>query len=140
MEYAVKQNPALDGFFRTEWDKKLPLSSIQTRPHKPSYQLSAQDSLMKLVFEPFGSLANPTHFVLCEAQINLYKERLWSADSALMNPKVYEEALTDGVTGAVPSSVFLSAIRLVSIKSVLIAVVWLIFSVDIRRLQLYEWS
>lgn len=138
MEYAVKQDPALAGFFRTEWEKKLPLSSIKTRPHKPSYQLSAQDSLMKLVFEPFGSLANPTHFVLCEAQINLYKERLWSAESALMKPKVYEEALTDGVTGAIPSSVFLSSIRLVRIKSVLIAVVRLILSVDIWRLQLSE--
>jgi hypothetical protein len=137
MEYAVKQNPTLDAFFRTEWNKKLSSSSIQNRMHKPSYKLSGQDSLMSLVFEPFGSLANPTQFVLCEAQINFFKERLWAAKNELMDPKIYEEALADGVTGAVPSSVFLSAIRLVSNKKsvcILIATARLILPVDIWRL------
>lgn len=135
MEYAVKQKPTFDAFFRTEWNKKLPPSSIQNRIHKPSYKLSGQDSLMSLVFEPFGSLANPTQFVLCEAQINFFKERLWAANKELMDPKIYEEALTDGVTGAVPSSVFLSAIRLVSDKKCLsIAIARLTIPVDIWRL------
>lgn len=132
MEYAVKQDSTLDAFFQTEWDKKLSSSSIQDRKHKPSYKISGQDSLMSLVFEPFGSLENPTQFVLCEAQINFFKERLWGAKKELMDAKLYEEALADGVTGAVPSSVFLSAIRLVSNeKSALIATAPLILPADI---------
>ncbi|KAF2996724.1 hypothetical protein E8E13_005955 [Curvularia kusanoi] len=112
IEYAVKQNPALDGFFKTEWSKKRSDTSIQNRPGKPSYKLDGQDSLMALVFEPFGSLQNPTHFVLCESQINLFKERIWGAEKALMDKKLYEAAVKEGMTGAIQSSVFLSAIRL----------------------------
>jgi hypothetical protein len=135
MEHAVKQNPTLDAFFQTEWNIKLSSSSIQNRKHKPSYQLGDQDSLMRLVFEPFGSLANPTHFVLCETQINFFKERLWAAKNDLMDAKLYEDALTDKVIGAVPSSVFLSAIRLVSTKkSTSIATPCLNFFLDIWRL------
>ena len=113
MEFAVKQNSALDVFFRNEWSKKLSPTSIASRKSKPPYKLTKQDSLMALIFEPMGSLGNPKNFVLCEQQINLYKERLWSADKALMKPVVYDDAVENAMKGAVPSSDFLSALRLV---------------------------
>jgi hypothetical protein len=113
MEFAVKQNAALDTFFRNEWSRKLSSTSIASRKGKPPYKLAKQDTLMSLVFEPMGSISNPTNFVLCEQQINFYKERLWSAKKALMESEVYVATVKNAMKGAVPSSDFLSALRLV---------------------------
>ncbi|KAL1641723.1 hypothetical protein SLS61_009997 [Didymella pomorum] len=117
MEFAVKQNSALDTFFRSEWSRKLSATSIAARKGKPSYKLTKQDTLMALIFEPMGSISNPTNYVLCEQQINLYKERLWSAKKALMEPETYKETVKNAVKGAVPSSDYLSALRLVNVMA-----------------------
>jgi hypothetical protein len=113
LEYAEKKDSSLLSFFRTKWLAPLNPSDIKGRPHKPPYPIAKQDSLSLLVFEAMGSFKNPTHFVLCESQLNSYKERLWSRKQ-LMATADYDEAVAGAVDGSMPSSVFLSSLRLVS--------------------------
>lgn len=116
MVYATKADKDLDDFFRNKFVKPVPGPlTIANRPNPPTYALGTdppRDSLMKLVFEAMGSTINPTDFVLCEAAINSYKMRVWSLKEP-MDSKVYDAALADAMTGAVPSADFLSALRLV---------------------------
>lgn len=116
MLYATKQDKTLDAFFRNKFVKPVPGPlTISNRPNPPSYKLGtnpARDSLMRLVFEAMGSTINPTDFVLCEAAINSYKMRIWSLKEVMVIDN-YETALEDAMVGAVPSSEFLSALRLV---------------------------
>lgn len=116
MLYATKADKTLDAFFRNKFVKPVPGPlTVAKRPNPPPYKLGTdppRDSLMRLVFEAMGSTINPTDFVLCEAAINSYKMRVWSLKEP-MGGGVYDLALADAMSGAVPSADFLSALRLV---------------------------
>lgn len=114
MQYADQKDPTLGTFFRTHWQRSL--TGISTRRHRPTYKLGTtplRNTLERLVFEAMGSTANPSDFVLCDDEINNYKKRLWAREN-LMAPGRYTAAVQEAMTGAITSSEFLSALRLVS--------------------------
>lgn len=117
MVYATGKDKTLEAFFRNKFVKTVPGPlTVEKRPNPPTYKLGtdpARDSLMRLVFEAMGSTINPTDFVLCESAINSYKMRVWSLKDP-MGVGVYDSALNEAMAGIVPSSDFLSALRLVS--------------------------
>ncbi|XPS98960.1 hypothetical protein M3J09_008147 [Ascochyta lentis] len=69
-----------------------------------------QTTINDLVFEALGSNNNRDDFVLCEEEINGYKARIWNQKNA-MAPAKYKKAVTDGVSGATGSNVYLSGLR-----------------------------
>jgi hypothetical protein len=116
MVYTTQKNKTLDAFFRNKFVKRFsgPMT-VANRPSPPNYKLGtnpARDSLTLLVFEAMGSTNNPSDFVLCESAMNTYKMLIWSLKDP-MGVKVSDQALADSMVGAVPSSDFLSALRLV---------------------------
>lgn len=117
MLFATGKDKTLDAFFRNKYVKPVTgTTTIANRPGKPGYTLGTappRDSLMRLVFEAMGSTPNPADFVLCEQQINSLKARVW-ATKQLMSPGDYDAIVDDAMLGAIPSSTFLSALRLAS--------------------------
>jgi hypothetical protein len=143
-KYAEAQDKALVTFFQNEWDKSRKQSIVEGRTKKPRYfdkQIKAgvrpkRLSLNLLVFEAFGSTINPDDFVLLESAINLYKMELWSLKNPMTDTK-YKKAYMNAMSGAGPSSVYLSAIRTVGLVS-LLRFLWSLISTGICGLQLSE--
>jgi hypothetical protein len=76
--------------------------------------MGQRQTLNDLAFEALGSSFNRQDFVLFEKELNSFKERLWSR-SEPMASKEFSKLLSAAITGALPSSYFLSALRSVSI-------------------------
>ncbi|KAL1600775.1 hypothetical protein SLS60_007163 [Paraconiothyrium brasiliense] len=114
MEYAIEKNAKLEPFFQNHWTQRVgQISLIRKRSPRPAYRLGTRpprDSLGSLVFEALGTTHNPTNFVLCSREINMFKEHLW-AQKNLMGLDLYNTSLTEAMEGIVPSSVFLSGLR-----------------------------
>ena len=70
----------------------------------------ARLSLNQLVFEALGSTINWEQFVLLDDEINLAKKLLWSKQNPMGLGK-YKTAYTLALTGARPSSDYLSGLR-----------------------------
>ena len=103
-------------FFTTWWNEDLDATQVAARPNKPSITMGDQTTINNLVFEALGSNNNREDFVLCEEEINGYKASIWNQKAA-MAPGRYKKAVTDGVSGATDSNVYLSALRSVSVSS-----------------------
>lgn len=121
-KYAKAQDSTLGAFFQNEWEKPRTQSLVEGRTSKPKYfdsQIKGgvrpkRLSLNQLVFEAFGSTINPSDFVLLESEINSYKMELWSLKNPMDEIK-YRGAYKNAISGARPSSDYLSAIRMVSL-------------------------
>jgi hypothetical protein len=70
---------------------------------------------MRLVFEALGTASNPYDLVLCEQQINSLKAGVW-LKKEIMATRAYGEIVDHVMEGGLPSSTFLTAIRLVSVN------------------------
>lgn len=73
-------------------------------------------SINALVFEALGSNSNRKDFVLCERQINAYKEALWSEENPMEagdSTSRFEKLVEKANLGEIPSNEYLSAIRTV---------------------------
>lgn len=114
MNTVVKKDSKKTPFFATWWNKELDPTTVAARPNKPSITMGDQTTINNLVFEALGSNNNRDDFVLCEEEINGYKARIWNQQNA-MAPTRYKKAVTDGVSGATNSNLYLSALRSVSI-------------------------
>lgn len=106
----AKADPKLKTFFETWWNKELDPTVVASRPNKPLITMGDQKTINNLVFEALGSNNNREDFVLCEEEINGYKARIWNTKNP-MAPGKYKTAVTDAVTGATDSALYLSALR-----------------------------
>jgi hypothetical protein len=120
IEHAIGRNPNLATFFLNRWNEELPQNQIDQRRYKPNIMFGKdRKSLNALVFEALGSKLNKKDFVICEREINAYKERLWSGKSPMGAGKptaTFEKLVTAANLGKVPSNQYLSGIRTVSIS------------------------
>ena len=78
--------------------------------------MGKRQTLNDLVFEALGSSFNRKDFVLFEKELNSYKERLWSG-SQPMSKVDFGGVLDAAISGALPSTYYLSALRSVSQSS-----------------------
>lgn len=102
-----------DSFIQDHWTEKFVATKVASRTHKPTIPMGKRQTLNDLVFEALGSSFNRADFVLCDKEINSYKERVWSADSP-MNDDTLKDYIKFAISGALPSTYFLSPIRTVS--------------------------
>jgi hypothetical protein len=114
MQTAAQKDSKQKTFFATWWNKELDPTTVAARPNKPPIAMGDHTTINNLVFEALGSNNNRDDFVLCQEEINGYKARIWNQNNA-MAPTKYKKAVTDGVSGATNSNVYLSALRSVSI-------------------------
>jgi hypothetical protein len=101
-------------FIEKHWLEQFTITKMDQRPHKPAISMGKRRTLNDLVFEALGSSFNRADFVLCEKEINSFKEKVWSG-SQPMNEKILEDLVKLAVSGALPSTYFLSPIRTVSL-------------------------
>ncbi|KAJ4985095.1 mutanase [Stagonosporopsis vannaccii] len=97
-------------FFQDYWIKEFTVTQVSKRTNKPPIEMGKRKTLNDLVFEALGSSFNRNDFVLCEKEINSYKERLWSRTNPMDKGKL-KIYLQDAVSGALPSTYFLSVLR-----------------------------
>ena len=74
-----------------------------------------------LVFEALGSNFNRKDFVVCEREINAYKEKLWSGKSPMAAGKpaaTFEKLVAAANVGKTPSNKYLSGFRTVRNSSI----------------------
>jgi hypothetical protein len=120
IEYAIEQQQGLDTFFLNNWNKEFPQQTINDRKFKPAITFGkGRRSLNALVFEALGSNLNRKDFVLCDREINAYKESLWSEENPMEAGKPtskFEKLVNAANLGQVASNEYLSAIRTVSGK------------------------
>jgi hypothetical protein len=113
-DYAVSKTAGLDKFFINFWNKDLDRLEITGRAHKPSYPKGPTErkTINQLVFDAFGSTNNKNALILCNDQINAYKARIWKMIDTT-DATEYEKDVKASISGALPSSVYLSHIRTV---------------------------
>ncbi|KAF2175365.1 hypothetical protein K469DRAFT_68166 [Zopfia rhizophila CBS 207.26] len=113
-------------FFKDWWNKNLDYNTFYSRPAgqanipianwkvpKPgSKQEDKWRTLNNLVFNSLGSAANRGDFVLCDATINGFKEKIWHGKNP-MAENDFKKLSDEVATGAVTSNIHLSAIRTV---------------------------
>jgi hypothetical protein len=118
IKYAIEQQQNLESFFLTGWNKELPQKKIDNRPSKPPITFGkGRRSINALVFEALGSTSNRQDFVLCDRQINAYKESLWSGENPMEAGKPtskFEKLVQAANLGELPSNAYFSGIRAVS--------------------------
>ena len=100
-------------FIEDHWTEEFSVTKVASRKPKPAILMGKRRTLNDLVFEALGSSYNRADFVLCDKEINSYKERVWSADSP-MNDDTIDNYIKFAISGALPSTYFLSPIRTVS--------------------------
>ncbi|KAH6613040.1 hypothetical protein C7974DRAFT_380748 [Boeremia exigua] len=107
----VSLSETADGvFFQDYWTKEYTVTQVSTRTNKPPMEMGKRKTLNDLVFEALGPSFNRKDFVLCDKEINSYKERIWSKNNPMDRAKV-KIYLEDAVSGALPSTYFLSVLR-----------------------------
>lgn len=99
-------------FFQDYWTKEYTVTQVSTRKNKPPMETGKRKTLNDLVFEALGSSFNRKDFVLCDKEINSYKERIWLKNNPMDRAKV-QIYLEDAVSGALPSTYILSVLRTV---------------------------
>ncbi|KAF2678799.1 hypothetical protein K458DRAFT_490904 [Lentithecium fluviatile CBS 122367] len=113
MRSVLKNNAQVQAFFRTHWQSQLDPNQVRNRAFKPSYYTSTmtpRTTMNDLIFEAIGSNNNLKDFVMCESQINSFKQRMWSSNSPMENDR-YKKAVLEAIDGLVPSNQYLSALR-----------------------------
>ena len=119
IEDAVNRNPNLASFFLNKWNKELSPAMINKRRNKPQIKFGkGRKNINALVFEALGSNLNRKDFLLCDKEINAYKERLWRGVNPMESGEPttkFERLVGKANLGKLPSNRYLSGIRMVSV-------------------------
>lgn len=113
MNFAAAKTPGLDKFFIKFWNKELDQSMIAARAKKPTYKsASPRKTLNELVFDALGTTNNKDALVICDYNINSDKARVWKMVAPTEADK-YQRAVDESISGASPSTEYLTSIRTV---------------------------
>ncbi|KAG9197455.1 hypothetical protein G6514_001552 [Epicoccum nigrum] len=108
---AITLSQTVDGsFIQDHWTEKFTVTKVASRTHKPTITTGKRQTLNDLVYKALGSSFNRADFVLCDKEINSYKERVWTADSP-MNDDTLDDYIKFAISGALPSTYFSSPFR-----------------------------